>query len=63
MATPAIEFADVTKVYQRRFAGGQVPALANVVFCSGSRRSLCLPGAKRRGQDNQHEYPDGIHLR
>lgn len=32
MATPAIEFADVTKVYQRRFAGVRVPALANVSF-------------------------------
>lgn len=32
MATPAIEFTDVTKVYQRRFAGARVPALANVSF-------------------------------
>jgi len=32
MAMPAIEFADVTKVYQRRFAGARVPALANVSF-------------------------------
>jgi ABC-type multidrug transport system ATPase subunit len=32
MATPAIEFADVTKVYQRRFAGVRIPALANVSF-------------------------------
>ena len=32
MATPAIEFADVTKVYQRRFAGVRVPALANISF-------------------------------
>jgi ABC-2 type transport system ATP-binding protein len=32
MAAPAIEFADVTKVYQRRFRGVQVPALSKVSF-------------------------------
>jgi len=32
MAAPAIEFADVTKVYQRRFARVRVPALASVSF-------------------------------
>lgn len=32
MATPAIEFAEVTKVYQRRFAGTRVPALSDVSF-------------------------------
>jgi ABC-2 type transport system ATP-binding protein len=32
MAAPAIEFADVTKTYQRRLAGVRVPALANVSF-------------------------------
>jgi len=32
MAAPAIEFSDVTKVYQRRFAGVQVPALSKVSF-------------------------------
>ncbi|SRR5258708_5837569 len=32
MATPAIEFAEVTKVYRRRFAGARVPALADVSF-------------------------------
>jgi ABC-2 type transport system ATP-binding protein len=32
MAAPAIEFAGVTKVYQRRFAGARIPALADVSF-------------------------------
>lgn len=32
MATPAVEFTNVTKVYQRRVAGVRVPALANVSF-------------------------------
>jgi len=32
MAAPAIEFAGVTKVYQRRFAGSRVPALSGVSF-------------------------------
>ena len=32
MTAPAIEFAEVTKVYQRRFAGVRIPALANVSF-------------------------------
>jgi ABC-2 type transport system ATP-binding protein len=32
MAAPAIEFAGVTKVYQRRFRGMQVPALSNISF-------------------------------
>lgn len=32
MASPAIEFADVTKVYQRHFRGAQVPALSKVSF-------------------------------
>jgi ABC-2 type transport system ATP-binding protein len=32
MAAPAIEFADVIKVYQRRLARSQVPALSSVSF-------------------------------
>lgn len=32
MAAPAIEFSDVTKIYQRRFAGVRVPALSQVSF-------------------------------
>jgi ABC-2 type transport system ATP-binding protein len=32
MAAPAIEFSDVTKTYQRRFAGVRVPALSQVSF-------------------------------
>jgi ABC-2 type transport system ATP-binding protein len=32
MAAPAIEFSDVTKTYQRRFAGVQVPALSEISF-------------------------------
>jgi len=32
MAAPAIEFSDVTKTYQRRFAGVRVPALSGVSF-------------------------------
>jgi ABC-2 type transport system ATP-binding protein len=32
MATPAIEFADVTKIYRRRFGGQSLSALANVSF-------------------------------
>ena len=32
MATAAIEFAEVTKVYQRRFRGMQIPALSNISF-------------------------------
>ncbi len=32
MAQPAIEFADVSKIYQRRFRGAQVPALSNISF-------------------------------
>src|SRR6267378_1863645 len=32
MAAPAIEFTGVTKVYQRRFAGAQIPALSDVSF-------------------------------
>ncbi len=30
MATPAIEFAGINKVYQRRFGGVQVAALSNI---------------------------------
>src|SRR5437899_1800057 len=32
MATPALEFADVTKIYQRRFRKARIPALDNVSF-------------------------------
>src|SRR3954463_10645619 len=32
VASPAIEFADVTKVYQRRFRGARVPALSKISF-------------------------------
>lgn len=32
MSTPAIEFADVTKVYRRRLAGEEIPALSDVSF-------------------------------
>jgi ABC-2 type transport system ATP-binding protein len=32
MAAPAIEFSDVTKTYQRRFAGVRVPALSEISF-------------------------------
>src|ERR1700733_66797 len=32
MVAPAIEFSEVTKVYQRRFAGARVPALFQVSF-------------------------------
>ena len=32
MATPAIEFSEVTKVFERRFRGARVPALSNVSF-------------------------------
>jgi ABC-2 type transport system ATP-binding protein len=32
MATPAIEFAGINKVYQRRFGGVQVAALSNISF-------------------------------
>ena len=32
MASPAIEFAGVTKVYQRRLRGVQIPALSNISF-------------------------------
>jgi ABC-2 type transport system ATP-binding protein len=32
MATPAIEFSGVTKVYQRRLGGARVPALSGVSF-------------------------------
>jgi ABC-2 type transport system ATP-binding protein len=32
MATPAIEFSDVTKVFERRFRGSRVPALSNISF-------------------------------
>ena len=32
MVAPAIEFSEVTKVYQRRFAGARVPALSQVSF-------------------------------
>jgi ABC-type multidrug transport system ATPase subunit len=40
MAAPAIEFADVTKVYQRRFARVRVPALASVSF-EVARAEVC----------------------
>ena len=32
MAQPAIEFAEVSKIYQRRFRGMQVPALSKISF-------------------------------
>ena len=32
MAAPAIAFCDVTKTYQRRFAGVRVPALSQISF-------------------------------
>jgi ABC-2 type transport system ATP-binding protein len=32
MATPAIEFSGVNKLYQRRFSGAQVAALSNISF-------------------------------
>ena len=32
MAAPAIEFCDVTKTYQRRFAGPRIPALSGISF-------------------------------
>jgi ABC-2 type transport system ATP-binding protein len=32
MATPAIEFCDVAKTYQRRFAGPRIPALSGISF-------------------------------
>jgi ABC-2 type transport system ATP-binding protein len=32
VATPAIEFCDVTKTYQRRFAGPRIPALSGISF-------------------------------
>ena len=32
MSTPAIEFANVTKVYRRRLAGQEIPALSDVSF-------------------------------
>jgi ABC-2 type transport system ATP-binding protein len=32
MVAPAVEFSDVTKTYQRRFAGVRVPALSGVSF-------------------------------
>jgi len=40
MATPAIEFAGVTKVYQRRFGGVQVAALSGISFAV-ARGEVC----------------------
>jgi ABC-2 type transport system ATP-binding protein len=40
MATPAIEFSGVNKVYQRRFGGVQVAALSNISFAV-ARGEVC----------------------
>ena len=40
MATPAIEFQNVDKVYRRRLAGQEVTALSNVSF-EVSRGEVC----------------------
>jgi len=40
MGAPAIEFSDVTKTYQRRFAGPRVPALLEISF-QVARGEIC----------------------
>src|ERR1700688_3390924 len=50
MAAPAIEFLDVTKTYQRRFAGVRVPALSNVSFAVARGEVCAFLGPNGAGQ-------------
>lgn len=50
MPTPAIEFKEVTKVYRRRFAGLEVPALTNVSFEVGAGEVCAFLGPNGAGK-------------
>jgi len=50
MPTPAIEFKEVTKVYRRRFAGVEVPALTHVSFEVGAGEVCAFLGPNGAGK-------------
>src|SRR5438876_6329538 len=50
MTTPAIEFKEVTKVYRRRLAGQEVPALTHVSFEVGSGEVCAFLGPNGAGK-------------
>jgi ABC-2 type transport system ATP-binding protein len=50
MPTPAIEFKAVTKVYRRRFAGVEVPALTHVSFEVGAGEVCAFLGPNGAGK-------------
>ena len=50
MTTPAIEFKEVTKVYRRRLAGQEVPALTHVSFEVGAGEVCAFLGPNGAGK-------------
>jgi ABC-2 type transport system ATP-binding protein len=50
MASPAIEFRDVTKVYQRRFSRESIPALANISFEAAAGEVCAFLGPNGAGK-------------
>jgi ABC-2 type transport system ATP-binding protein len=50
MTTPAIEFKEVTKVYRRRLAGQEVPALTHVTFEVGAGEVCAFLGPNGAGK-------------
>ena len=69
MASPAIEFADVIKVYQRRFAGAKVPALSSVSFEVARGEVCAFLGPNGAGKTTSMSilmgfiFPDQGHVR
>ena len=50
MASPAIEFCDVTKVYRRRFTRRSIPALANISFEAAAGEVCAFLGPNGAGK-------------
>jgi len=50
VATPAIEFHDVTKVYQRRFSKERLPALSNISFEAATGEVCAFLGPNGAGK-------------
>jgi len=69
MATPALEFSEVTKTYRRRFGGVRVPALANVSFQVAEGEVCAFLGPNGAGKTTSMNilmgfiFSDGGHTR